>query len=136
MPFSTSVHIPLSSDRQADLFDPLLQTYRQANEKDAGVTNAVLYKTLGLQADKAPVGEAGVCHNLAHRQVRWQQQTLRQLGLLERVPGKRGTWRLTPKKDLTPAAPGVKLMAFSTHLGLGLWARCEDVFPTSTNRFT
>lgn len=129
MPSTTASTDPLSNPRQADLFEPLLQAYRQAGEEGAGVANADLYKTLGLQADKAPVGQAGVRHNLAHRQVRWQQQTLRQLGLLQRVPGKRGAWRLTPKKELTPATPGVKLVAFSTHLGLGLWARCEDVFP-------
>ena len=116
----------LTNARQAELFEPILAAYRSAG--DAAVANTDLYRTLGLELEKEPVGASGVKHNLAHRQVRWQQQTLRQLGLIERVPGQRGAWRLTPKESLTPAAPGVKLLAFSTALGLGLWARCEDVF--------
>lgn len=67
--------------------------------------------------------------NLAHRHARWAQQTLRQLGLLERVPGQRATWRLKPKAtELTPAQPGAVLLAFSTRLGLALWGSCHDVF--------
>lgn len=115
--------------RQAELFAPLLHAYKAAEERDDGLSNVELYRNLGLSEEKAPIGVSGIKHNLEHRQVRWQQQTLRQLGLIERIPGKRGAWRLTPRKDLTPAQTGVKLVAFSTTLGLALWSRCEDVFP-------
>ena len=118
------------SARQADLFEPILDVYRSSGSEEGGIANADLYRALGVASgERLPVGASGEKHNLEHRQVRWQQQTLRQLGLIERVPGRRGAWRLTPKKDLTPAEPGVKLLAFSTNLGLAIWGRCEDVFP-------
>ncbi|MGJ7523259.1 DNA methyltransferase [Variovorax sp. LT1P1] len=117
------------SPAQADLFEPLLQAYRDGAANDEGVLNADLYRRLGLVGgERVPVGASGEKHNLDHRKLRWQQQTLRALGLIERVPGKRGAWRLKPREELTPAEPGVKLLAFSTTLGLGLWARCEDIF--------
>ena len=114
--------------RQGDLFEPVLGFYRE-NDTEAGAPNSALYAALDCPTGRDAVGKAGEPHNLAHRKVRWYQQTLRALGLIERVPGQRGRWRLTPQSSLTPQAPGVRLVAFSTDLGLALWSRSQDVFP-------
>lgn len=47
--------------------------------------------------------------------------------MLERVPGKRGVWRMRrgSEKDLTPAGAGMTLVAFSTNLGISLWSSCD-----------
>ena len=100
------------------------------------LTNRELFQQLSLQLDipeaaldaRAPVGKAGKAYNLFERKVRWHQQTLKHLGVLERV--ERGTWRLSgdAKKELTPAPRRAVLLAFSTDLGCALWANAEDVF--------
>lgn len=99
------------------------------------LSNADLYAAVkaplgfsdGDYSRKDPVGRAGTRHCLAQRAVRWHQQTLRKLGLLERVPTKRGAWRLrgAQEKQLTPAPHGMTLVGFSTKLGLALWSSCE-----------
>jgi len=126
-----------SSTPQLELFtmDAVARAYAGSDE----LTNDQLYDAVGqaLGVDRealdtrAPVGESGQKHSLAKRRVRWHQQTLKKLGLLERVPGTRGRWRLTGtgEKTLGPARPGVALVAFSTKLGLALWASWEGVFP-------
>ena len=116
--------------QQSDLFEPLLAAYRNVQIHDEGISNAALYQAMNLVGgERKPVGRAHERHNLEHRTVRWQQQTLKRLGLLERVPGQRGRWRLTPKAqkdgDLTPAPEGVALVAFSTDLGVAIWTRTE-----------
>lgn len=102
------------------------------------ISNSDLYARLeqmvgvGMSAwrDKSEVGKARERCNLLTRKARWHQQTLRSLGLIERVPGKRGVWRLaTGKSELTHAAPGAHLVAYSTDLGLALWGCCSSVFP-------
>lgn len=82
---------------------------------------------------KLPVGKAGKRHCLAQRKVRWYQQSLKRLGLLERVPGKRAVWRLRPQEELTPVPPNATLVGFSTDLGLALWSSC-DVFSKISER--
>lgn len=49
------------------------------------------------------------------------------MNLLERVPGKRGVWRLrgAQEKELTPAPAGMTMLGFSTHLGVALWSSCD-----------
>ena len=89
------------------------------------LTNRELFQQLAQQLDipeaaldaRAPVGKAGKAYNLFERKVRWHQQTLKHLGVLERV--ERGTWRLSgdAKKELTPAPRRAVLLAFSTDLG-------------------
>lgn len=111
----------------------VLAVYQQAGE----VSNDALYdavkEPMGFtDADyqrREPVGAAKKKHCIAQRQVRWFQQSLKRLNLVERVPGKRGVWRLrgAQEKELTPAAAGMTLVGFSTHLGVALWSSC-DVF--------
>jgi site-specific DNA-methyltransferase (cytosine-N4-specific) len=127
--------------QQPDLFEPLLAAYRNVQINDEGISNTALYRELNLVGgERKPVGRARQPHNLEHRKVRWHQQTLRRLGLLERVPGQRGHWRLTPRAqkegDLTPAPEGVALVAFSTDLGVAIWTRTETLAGKLTDQIS
>lgn len=104
-------------------------------EHDA-LDNRGLYEQLSLDlgldkaftATRQPVGQTGAKHNLYQRAVRWHQQTLKRIGVLERMD--RGQWRLSAKArhELTPAPRKQVLLAFSTDLGIALWGNSEDVF--------
>lgn len=120
---------------QLSLFEPILSAYATRGK----MSNAQLYEHL---ADKhiisesafdvrIPIGQAGELHNPARRRVRWIQQTLKRLGLLERVDEQRGVWKATERgrKGLTTALPGKVVLAFSTDLGIAVWGRCQTVFP-------
>lgn len=107
----------------------VLAVYQQRGE----VANDDLYQAvkepLGLSADdltrRVAVGRSGQRHNLARRRLRWVQQTLKHMNVLERV--QRGVWRLRgdDARELTPAADGMVILGFSTSLGLALWGSCE-----------
>lgn len=119
---------------------PLLQSYAAAPT----LSNEQLYETLsekqGLPechwARRIPIGKSGQLHSQERRGVRWIQQNLRALGLIERVPGQRGVWRATGKlrdaatqKDELHAAPARWVqLGFSTKLGVALWADAGNVF--------
>ena len=119
-----------------NLFSAVLASYerRPADE----LSNDALYEDLirgaGMPAADwrvlMPVGKSAQPRNLARRAVRWHQQTLKRMGLIERVPHKRGVWRATMqcKKELTPAPPQTFLVSFSTDLGVALWGSCSSVF--------
>lgn len=121
---------------QLDLFKPLMAAYAGGQ----AVSNESLYRSLssaqGLPEahwqKRVPIGRSGELHSPERRKVRWWQQDLKKLGLLERVPGQRGVWRATAKgqedQELTPAPPRMVLVGFSTDLGLALWGSFEDVF--------
>ena len=81
-----------------------------------------------VRDERAPVGRSGARHNLFERRVRWHQQSLRRMGVLERVD--RGVWRLSAqaRAESTVAPRKVVLLAFSTDLGCALWGNAEDVF--------
>lgn len=106
-----------------------------AYERGGELTNDRLYAAvkvpMGFSDEdyrrRDPVGRAGKKHCLAQRQVRWYVQTLKRLNLVERVPNRRGAWRLrgADEKQLTPAPAGMTMVAFSTTLGLALWSSCE-----------
>ncbi|ART61454.1 hypothetical protein CBP36_21030 (plasmid) [Acidovorax carolinensis] len=113
--------------------------------KSGSQSNPEAYAQLGESCDipveaweqRRSIGRAGKAHSPLKRKVRWYQQTLRRLGLLEPVAGRRGHWRATDEgrrtieqreKDLEPAAPGVVQLGFSTELGMALWADCRDAF--------
>ncbi len=111
----------------------VLAAYQRGGELSNEQLYQVVKEPLGFTDEdyqrREPVGAAGKPHCLAQRRVRWFQQTLKRLNLVERVPGRRGAWRLrgAQEKDLTPAGPGMTLVGFSTKLGLALWSSC-DVF--------
>jgi len=125
-----------STGRQLDLFtlDAVLAVYSEAGGEE--VSNQQLYEEVGRRVrateaieQKAPVGKARAPRSLATRKIRWHQQTCRAMGLLERVPGKRGAWRYTGSdvEKRGEAVPGRVLIAFSTDLGIAIWAHWEDV---------
>ena len=117
-----------------DLFGSVLAAY---GDGEHTLNNDALYKRVadasGIDPaafeSLAPIGHAREPHSPLRRKVRWYQQTLKKLGLLERGEV-RGQWRLTPlgKKKLTPAPAKRVLLGFRTDLGMALWASSEDVF--------
>ena len=123
---------------QITIFD-VLSTY------DAGAQgNAAAYGKLGKAhgipaaawEKREPIGQAQQAHSPLKRRVRWFQQTLKRLGLLEPVAGNRGRWQPTEagqrtiaqrQQDLEPAAPGLVQLGFSTDLGVALWSDCRNL---------
>lgn len=68
-----------------------------------------------------PVGRAGRPHSPLKRKIRWHQQTLKRLGILERES--RGKWKLAePERGLHFVPAHMRLLGFSTKLGVALWA--------------
>lgn len=127
-----------SQPYQRELFgiDDVARVYKA--KPDVALTNAELYRSLAKQAgvgyqvfeQKVPIGQSGQQHSVAGRQARWFQQSLRRMNVVERVKGERGVWRLTEsaKRDLHQSRPGVKLLGYSTALGLAIWGDSRDVF--------
>ena len=87
--------------RQLDLFEHVAGAYAQP--ESGRLTNAELYRMAAGRAGidaceldrETPVGRTGTKRSLMKRAIRWHQQTLRKLGLIERVDGKRAVWELT-----------------------------------------
>lgn len=127
----------LNKSQQLDLFAEVASVYADSGASPLG--NDALYREIvarsGVSAERLerlePVGRAGLRYNTFKRKIRWYQQTLKHLGVIERVPGKRAQWRLTAdgQDGLRKAGSSVKVLAFSTELGVAIWARHEDVFP-------
>lgn len=105
---------------------------------DLPLTNRELYskvaKANGISNDdlkgKSAVGKSGQLRSLVKRKIRWFQQTLKAMGVIEKVDGKRGVWSLTAenKKGLHEPQAGVRLVAYSTKLGVALWGNSKSVF--------
>lgn len=122
---------------QFSLFGHISAAYAEApsRELDTEVLYTSVAKRAGIDASaldvKVPIGAAGELYNPLKRKIRWYQQTLKQLGIIERVPGKRGIWRLAHEVEdkINRARPGVRLVAFGTDLGAAIWANSKDVFP-------
>lgn len=126
--------------QQLSLFEGLQQAYLGAE----ALSQVQLYAQLqaaghvsaaDLQV-RRPVGRAGQPVSTTKRRIRWHQQTLRALGIIERVDGRRGVWRVTEKgrrSELTPAPPRVSMLAFDTDLGAAIWGACETVFGRLTD---
>lgn len=128
----------LTQQRQLDLFDSVIHAYASAPDgvMDNDALYAVVADSAGIDADqlnaRVPIGKAKAMRSPVKQRVRWHQQALKKMGILQKVPGQRGTWRLSEidKKGLERALPGVKLVAFSTDLGVAIWGRCQSVFPS------
>jgi site-specific DNA-methyltransferase (cytosine-N4-specific) len=124
----------LQALRQADLFAGVLDAMAAG-----AATNGQIYQRVADQAGisgdameaKVAIGKSGQRHSPVKRKIRWVQQTLRALGLIERVEGARGLWQLTDagEKKLTKALPEVAMLAFSTDLGIAIWGNCNRVTP-------
>jgi site-specific DNA-methyltransferase (cytosine-N4-specific) len=126
----------IGAQQQQDLFDHLLESYAASS---GAISNQALYRDLSDRAnipqsawDERIASAPDSSHSQLKRRVRFWQQDLRLMGLLERDETRgRGYWRITPKgrRKLTPAQPGRVLVAFSTDLGVALWADARDVYP-------
>ncbi len=129
---------PADASSDSSIFRAVHAAY--ARSGGAPMSNDTLYtevaRELGIAAEafrqRAPVGRSQAQHSLACRSARWTQQTMRQRGLLERVPGRRGYWSLTRegRKQLLTVSRGRVLLAFSTRLGVAVLADCRDAMAT------
>lgn len=110
---------------------PLLKTITQAYETKQCLSNSQLYEHLAntghIHAPDLnrvePIGEYGKKHSVLKRKIRWYQQTLKTMGVIEST-GTRGQWRLSQKQEgskLPMIADGKVLLAYATDLGVALW---------------
>ncbi|TAL63689.1 MAG: site-specific DNA-methyltransferase [Burkholderiaceae bacterium] len=108
-----------------------------ADSPSGKLDNQSLYREVAQRAgldpaslkQRTPVGKAGKRYSLAERGIRWHVQTLKHMGVIRRVHGERGVWELVEKSRSglhTPIIP-VKLVAFSTDLGVAIWGDNMDV---------
>ena len=119
---------------QLDLFKSVSDAYAEHGR----ITNNDLYSHVAMSAGidrddidcRIPIGEAKSPHSPIKRKVRWHQQDLRSMGLIERVDGERGVWQLTEKgrRKLRPIKTGIAMLAYSTDLGVAIWSNAEDAF--------
>ncbi|MCA3000351.1 MAG: site-specific DNA-methyltransferase [Rhodocyclaceae bacterium] len=117
---------------QVQLFESFLAVYADAG---GPLNNAELYRRVASKAgiaddalnERVPIGEAKQKHSPVKRTLRWVQQNMRRVGMLERLP-ERGNWQLTAKAKaaLTKATPGITLLGFSTTLGAALWTESNE----------
>lgn len=125
-----------SPPHQIELFEHVAAAYAQPTS--GRLTNAELYRMAadraGVQNETlqmtAPIGKAGKAHKTLQRTIRWHQQTLRQLGLIERVKDSRGVWELTQagRQKLRKINDGVAVLGYSTDLGMAIWSNANTVF--------
>jgi site-specific DNA-methyltransferase (cytosine-N4-specific) len=124
--------LSVATPTQLQLFDAVVKTYAAA---PYGLANDAMYEEIASRAGiplstlnaKQPIGESGQQHSPVKRTLRWMQQNLRRVGMLERLP-QRGRWQLTEKAKaaLTKAQPEMTMIGFSTTLGLALWTENND----------
>nr|WP_259655196.1 winged helix-turn-helix domain-containing protein [Salmonella enterica] len=93
--------LPLSND----------ELYREV-QRETGMSDAELHELKEFGSDKTRT--SGVKHK-----VRWFQQTLRQAGVIERVPEKRGVWRYSSKTKKTYTSHGKSSVLSVSQLLLG-----------------
>jgi DNA modification methylase len=119
---------------QLDLFRAVAAAYTDA--PGGQLSNQDLYarvsRDVGLDAAdlerREPIGRTGQKHSKLKRAIRWQQQTLKQMGVVRRA-GERGVWEIAePLPSGLHAAPGASLLAFSTRLGMAIWGDCRGTF--------
>ena len=107
-----------------------------ASSDTGRLENADLYRWLveskgvppEVLSERKPIGEDGSLHSPAKRKIRWYQQTLKSMGVIKRVG--RGVWELVEPqgKNLHKAPDAVKVVAFSTELGVAIWGSNRHVF--------
>jgi len=124
MPYSHSSSA--SKQLTLELFE-VLEAYTSGQPLDNNTLYDRMAANSGVCRDDldatTPIGASGQSHSIAKRTIRWHQQTLKTMGLLERVEGKRGVWQLAQqnKAGLHEAMAGVRLVAYSTDLGCAIW---------------
>jgi len=129
------MHYGTTVSPQLDLFAHVAAVY--ADNGDTATSNDTLYAAVMARSGRGqdelsirrPVGKSGQKHSVLKREIRWIQQTLKHMKVIERVEGERGIWQLASrnKAGLHQAIPGVRLLAFSTRLGAAVWGDCVDI---------
>lgn len=124
----------LESPDQLTLWQSVADVYMRAGDRE--IDNSTMYAEARTRAGvseeafgaRVPIGKDGAEHSPMARTARWVQQTLKMRGVIERVPDKRGVWRLTreAKTELREVKRGFVILGFSTRLGMALWADCRD----------
>jgi DNA modification methylase len=109
---------------------------------EGAVTNEELYAIaqahLGLEnaamEATVPFGEAGILRSKIKHEIRWYQQTLKAMNVIEKVDGRKGHWQYCrkTKEGLNEARAGARLIAFSTKLGAAIYGDSLDVFSSNT----
>ncbi|WP_370560964.1 DNA methyltransferase [Escherichia coli] len=104
------------------------ELYREVQRK-TGMSDAELHELKEFGSDKTRT--SGVKHK-----VRWFQQTLRQAGVIERVPEKRGVWRYASKTKTNLHESWEKLcvVGFSTSLGASVFGNAYAFFSNITEQ--
>jgi site-specific DNA-methyltransferase (cytosine-N4-specific) len=130
----------MSKHTTGSLFEHIEAAYSNTDK----LTNNQLYDIVKFSANipddemnkLEPIGKEGKPYSKIKRQIRWYQQELKHLGLLERVENKRGVWQLTnegkAKLQLHKINNSFQMLAFSTKLGIGIWGDARKVFEKST----
>ncbi|PEH40503.1 DNA methylase N-4/N-6 domain protein [Burkholderia gladioli] len=121
---------------QIDLFEHVAGAYAQP--ESGRLTNDELYRITagraGIGVDEmnatSPIGQAGSERSLLKRKIRWYQQELRNIGVIQHVEGQRGVWELTAagRSRLRKIKPGASVLGFSTKLGVAIWGDAKQVF--------
>ncbi|MHB1826657.1 MAG: DNA methyltransferase [Steroidobacteraceae bacterium] len=117
---------------QLSLFDAVVATYEERER----ASNEALYQEV---AARAGIPDAALAcrerigkhrYNPTKRKIRWVQQTLKHMGLVERAGP--GVWTLSAegyrKLKLKRINAGHVMLAFSTDFGVALWANCASAF--------
>ncbi|MEM0550399.1 MULTISPECIES: site-specific DNA-methyltransferase [Aeromonas] len=93
------------------------------NEKLYGAVADIAGIPKSMLDEKSEIGQAKALRSKLKRKIRWFQQTLKSMDMLKRVDGERGVWAIATKTDkgLHEARGNVRLMAYSTRLGLAIW---------------
>lgn len=121
---------------QLDLFSHAASAY--ADAPNGRLTNAEFYQAVAERANidpgelqkKGVIGRDGKEYLTLAHVLRWRQQDLNRMGVIERVAGKRGIWQLTESagRKMDEAGRAVRLIAFSTKLGVAIFGDCRDAF--------
>lgn len=120
---------------QLELFMHVAAAY--ADSQDGRLDNGSLYREVSARAGigeaerrtRTPIGQSGQLHSRIERAIRWHTQTLKHMGVIRRVDGARGVWELVEKTRTglhVPTVP-VRLVAFSTDMGVAIWGDNMDV---------
>lgn len=128
--------IGMATPLQIDLFEHVAAAYAQPSS--GRLTNDELYRIAAGRAGmsrgdleaKVSIGKSAVQRSAVKRAIRWHQQTLRHLGIIDRVDGARAVWELTEpgRQKLRKVADGIAVLGFSTNLGVAIWSNCTRVF--------
>lgn len=122
--------------QQIDLFEHVAGAYGQP--ASGRLSNTELYRMVAGRAcvaeedlnKRVPIGQAGAERSIVKRAIRWHQQTLRRLGIVEKVAGERGVWELTQagRNKLRKIHGEVAVLGFSTDLGVAILGNSTHVF--------